>query len=93
MFDIIDERDDILDAVDIDNRDDANKKSIDDWEDTFDVVEDNGDNLDTNKMTPSDGIGFFWHFNPDLPFFFSVAAIFGGVDEFFFVMVLSTNDS
>ena len=59
----------------------------------FDAVEDDGDDLDINKTTPLDGFIFFQHFNPDLPFFFSVAVIFGGVDVFFFVMVLSTNDS
>jgi hypothetical protein len=57
------------------------------------VVEDDGDDLDTNKMLPLDRFVFFWHFDPGLPFFFSVAVIFGGVDVFFFVMVLSTNDS
>jgi hypothetical protein len=60
----------------------------------FDVVEDDGDDSDTNKTMPLGGFGFFFrHFDPDLPFFFSVAVIFGGVDVFFFVMVLSTNDS
>ncbi len=57
------------------------------------MVKDDGDDLDTNKTMPSDRFGFFWHFDPDLPFFFSGAVIFGGVDVFFFVMVLSTNDS
>jgi hypothetical protein len=57
-------------------------------------VEDDGGDLDTNKMMPLDGFGFFFrHFDPELPFFFSVAVIFGGVDVFFFDMVLSTNDS
>ncbi len=92
MFDVINKRDDILDAVNNNNGDDANKKSINNWEDTFDAVEDNRDNLDTNKMMPLDKFGFFQHFDPDLPFFL-VAVIFGGVDVFFFVMVLSTNDS
>ncbi len=38
MFDVVDKRDDVLDAADNDNRDDANKKSIDDQKDTFDAV-------------------------------------------------------
>ncbi len=92
MFNVVDKRDDVLDAADNDDGDDADKKSINNQEDTFDAVEEDGDNSDTNKTTPSDGF-FFWHFDPDLPFFFSVAVIFGGVDVFFFVMVLSMNDS
>jgi hypothetical protein len=59
MFDVINKRDDVLDAADNDNQDDANKKSIDNQEDTFDAVEDDGDNSNTNKMTPLDGFGFF----------------------------------
>ncbi len=93
MFDVVKKRDDVLNAADYDNGDDGNKKSINNWEDTFDAVEDDGDDLDTNKTTPLDGFVFFWHFVPDLPFFFSIAVIFGGVDLFFFVMVLSANDS
>ncbi len=93
MFNVIDKRDDILDAADNDDGNDADKKSIDDQEDTFNAVEDDGDDLDTNKTTPLDGFSFFWHFDPDLLFFFSVAVIFGGVDVCFFVMVISTNDS
>ena len=94
MFDVINKRDDVLDAADNDNQDDANKKSIDNQEDTFDAVEDDREDLDTNKTTPLDRFGFFLrHFNPDLPFFFPVAVIFSRVDVFFFIMVLSTNDS
>jgi hypothetical protein len=47
----------------------------------------------TQRCLWTDLVFFFRHFDPDLPFFFSVAVIFGGVDVFFFVMVLSTNDS
>jgi len=61
MFDIDDERDDVLDAADNDNRDDANKKSIEDQKDTFNAVEDNREDSDTNKMTPSDGFVFFFN--------------------------------
>ncbi len=93
MLDVVYKRDDVLDTADNNNRDDTNKKSINNWEDRFNAVEDDRDDSDTNKMTPSDGFGFFWHFNPDLLFFFLVAVIFGGVDVFFFVMVLSTSDS
>jgi hypothetical protein len=70
MFNVVNERDDVLDAADNNDGDDANKKSIGNQEDTFNVVEDNRDYSDTNKTTPSDGFGFFLHFDPDLPFFF-----------------------
>jgi hypothetical protein len=93
MFNVINKRDDVLDAADNNNRDDAGKKSINNHEDMFDAVEDDGDDLDTNKRCLWTDLGFFRHFDPDLPFFFSVTVIFGGVDVFFFVMVLSTNDS
>ncbi len=59
MFDVINKRDDILDTADNDDGDDANKKSINNQEDTFDAVKDIGDDLDTNKMTPLDGFIFF----------------------------------
>jgi hypothetical protein len=94
MFDVANKRDDILATADNNNGDEANKKSTKNQEDSFDAVEDNRDNSDTNKTTPLDGFDFFFrHFNPDLPFIFSVAVIFCGVDVFFFVMVSSTNDS
>jgi hypothetical protein len=60
MFNVVNKRDDVLDAADNDNRDDTNKKSIDNCEDTFDAAEDNGDDLDTNKTTPLDGFSFFF---------------------------------
>ncbi len=60
MFDIVDNRDDVLDATDNNDRDDvANKRSVDDQEDTVDVVEDNGDDSETNKTLSSDGFHFF----------------------------------
>jgi hypothetical protein len=59
MFDVVNKRDDVLDAADNNDGDDANKNSIDDQEDTFDVVEDDGDDLDTNKMLPLDRFVFF----------------------------------
>ncbi len=93
MFDVVNKRDDVLDAADNNDRDDANKKFIDNQEDMFNAVEDNGDNSDTKKQCLWMDSVFFRHFNPDLPIFFSVAVIFGGVDVFFFAMVLSTNDS
>jgi hypothetical protein len=88
MFDVVDKSNDVLDAADNNDGDDTNKKSINDQEDTFDAVENDGDDLDNNKTTTLDGFVFlFRHFDPDIPFFFSVAVIFGGVDVFFFIMV------
>jgi hypothetical protein len=60
MFDVVNKKDEVLDAADNNNGDDANKKSIDNQEDTYNAVEDDRDDLDTNKTTPSDGLGFFF---------------------------------
>jgi hypothetical protein len=59
----------------------------------FDVVEDDGGNSDTNKTTPLDGFVFFDTLTLTYRYFFSVPVIFCGVDVFFFIMVLSMNDS
>jgi hypothetical protein len=59
MFDIIDDRDDVFDATDNDIGDDAaSKKSVDNQKDTVDAVEDNGDDLETNKTLPLVGFLF-----------------------------------
>ena len=50
MFDVVNKRDDVLDAADNDNGDDADKKSINNEEDTFDAVEDDRDDSETNIM-------------------------------------------
>ena len=94
MFDVVDDRDDIFDTTDNEDGDDAaDKKSVDDQENTVKAVEDNRDDSETNKMLPLDGFCFFVGlFDPDLPFFFSVADIFCGVDRLFFVMVSAMND-
>ncbi len=68
------------------------KKSISNWDDTFEAVEDDGDDSDTNEATPFDGFGFFLDFVIDLPFCLSIAIIFFGVDVFVFVMVYSMRD-
>ncbi len=80
MFNVIDKRDVVLDAADNDNRDDADKKSIDDWEDTFDVVEYDWDDSDTNKTMPSDRFSFFLTLWPWLtvPFFSRSPLWWGG---------------
>jgi hypothetical protein len=78
MFDIVNNRHNIFNATDNNNRDDAaDKKSVNNQEDTVDAMEDNGDNSETNETLPLDGFHFFVGlFDPDLPFFFSVADIF-----------------
>ncbi len=94
MFDVDDNRDAIFDTTDNKDGDDAaNKRSNDDQEDTVDAVKDNGDDSETKKMLPLDRFRFFVGlFDPELPFFFSVADIFCGVDWLFFVIVSSMND-
>jgi hypothetical protein len=94
IFNILDNRDDIFDATDNNSGDDAaNKKSVDNQEDTIDTLEDNGDASETNKTLPFDGSRFFVGlFDPDLPFFFTIADIFCGVDWLFFIMVSAMND-
>jgi hypothetical protein len=94
MFNIVDDRDDIFDTTDNNDGDDAaNKNSLDNQKDTVNAVEDNGDDSETNKMLSLDGFCFFVGlFDPDLPFFFSIADIFCGVDWLIFVMVSSMND-
>jgi hypothetical protein len=81
-----------LDAADIDDGDDVDKKFVDKWEDTFNAIEDDGDNLDTNKIAPTDGFGILQRFNADLPFLFFVILIFCGVDVLLFIMVMSMSD-
>ncbi len=92
IFDVDDKRDDVLEAADIDNKDNAKKKSINDRDDTFKAMEDDGDDFDTNEATPFDGFDFFQDFVIDLPFCLTFAIIFFGVDVFVFVMIYSMRD-
>jgi hypothetical protein len=80
MFDVVDDRDDVFVATDNDDGNDAaNKKSVDNQENTIDAVEDNGDDLETKETLPLDRFRFFVGlFSPDSPFFFSIADIFFG---------------
>ncbi len=64
MFDVVDKRDDVLDAADNNKDNDANKKSINDEKNTFNAVENDRDDSDTNKMMPLDGFGFFLTLRP-----------------------------
>jgi hypothetical protein len=79
MFDVINDRDDIFEATDNNDGDDAaDKNSVDNQENTVDALEDNRDDLETNKMLPLDKFCFFVGlFDPDLPFFFSI--LWGGL--------------
>jgi hypothetical protein len=67
MFDAVDNRDDVFNTTDNNNRGDAaNRKSINDHEDTVDAVEDNRHDSETNKTLPSNRFCFFVGlFNPD----------------------------
>jgi hypothetical protein len=60
MFDMVDNKDDIFNTADNDNGDDADKKSINNQEDTVDAVEDNGDDSNTVKKTTSEIDRFFF---------------------------------
>jgi hypothetical protein len=55
-------------------------------------MEDDGDNLDTNKIAPTDGFGILQRFDADLLFLFFVVLIFCGVDVLSLIMVMSTSD-
>jgi hypothetical protein len=92
IFDVNNKRDDVLEAADIDDGDDAKKKSINNWDNTFEAMEVDGDDSDTNEATPFNKFDFFQDFVIDLPFCLSVAIIFFGVDVFVFVMVYSIRD-
>ncbi len=94
MFNVVNSKDDIFITTDNNDRDDAaDKKSVDNQQDTVDAVEDNGDDSETNNTLPLDGFRYFVGlFDPDLPFFFSISDIFCGVDWLFFIVVSSMND-
>jgi hypothetical protein len=92
VFDVDNKRDDVLEAADIDDGEDAKKKSINNRDDTFEAMVDDGDNSDTNEATPFDEFNFFQDFVIDLPFCLSIAIIFFDVDVFVFVMVYSMGD-
>jgi hypothetical protein len=81
-----------LDAADINNGDNVNKKFVNKREDTFYAMEDNGDDSDTIKIAPTDGFGILQCFDADLPFLFFVILIFCGVDVLSFIMIMSTSD-
>ncbi len=91
-FVVNDKRDDVLDPADNEDGDDVDKKFIDEREDTFDAMEDNGDDLDNNKIAPTDRFGILQHFDTDLPFLFFVVLIFYGGDVLSFIMVMSMSD-
>jgi hypothetical protein len=68
------------------------KKSINNRDNKFEAMEDDGDDSDTNEATPFNGFDFFLDFVIDLPFCLSIAIIFFGVDVFVFIMVYSMRD-
>jgi hypothetical protein len=94
MFDVVDRRDNVFNATDNNNGDDlANKKSVNNQENTVNAVEDNeDDSKPTESFLWTDSIFFVGLFNPHLPFFYSVADIICGVDWLFFVMVSTMID-
>ncbi len=92
IFDVDDKRDDVVEGADIDDGDDAKKKSINDRDDRFEAMEDDGDDSDTNKATPFDGFDLYQDFVIDLPFCLSIPIILFGVGVIVFVMVYSMRD-
>jgi hypothetical protein len=58
----------------------------------FDVMGDNRDDSDTNKIAPTDGFGILQRFDANLPFLFFIVLIFCGVDVLSLIMVMSTSD-
>jgi hypothetical protein len=78
-FDVNDERDNVLDAANNNDGGNVNKKFVNKREDTFDAMEDDGDNSYNNEIAPTDGFGFLQHFDTDLPFlFFCTHLLWGG---------------
>ena len=71
MFEVVDNTDNDFDTADNDDGDDAEKRSVDDREDTIKGVENNGDESTTNEEpTTADTARFFFRdFNADLPTF------------------------
>ncbi len=71
MFEVINDTDDNFDIADNEDGNDAKKKSVNDWEDTVEGVENNGDDSTTNEeLTTADTVRFFFGvFNADLPTF------------------------
>ena len=71
MFEVVDDTDNNFDTADNDDGNDAKKRSVDDQEDTVKGVENNGDDLTTNKepTTADTALFFLGDFNADLPTF------------------------
>jgi hypothetical protein len=71
MFEVVNDIDNDFDIADNDDGDDAEKKSVNDREDTVEGVENNGNDLTTNEeQTTADTVClFFGVFNTDLPTF------------------------
>ncbi len=70
MFEVVDDTDDDFDTADNDDGDNAEKRSVDNQEDTVEGVENNGDDLTTHEPMTADTVHFFFgDFNADLPMF------------------------
>ncbi len=71
MFDMVDDKDDVFNTADNNDGDDADKKSVNNQEDTVDAVEDNGNDSNTIEKTTSDIVRFFFESStmPYHPFF------------------------
>ncbi len=62
MFEVVNDTDNDFDTADNDDGDDAEKRSVDDREDTVEGVENNGDDSTTNEPTTADTVFFLRSF-------------------------------
>ncbi len=70
MFEVIDDTEDNFDTADNDDGNNAEKRSVNNREDTVEGVENNGDDSTTNEPTTADTVHFFFGvFDADLPTF------------------------
>ncbi len=60
MFEVVDDTDNDYDTADNNDGDDAEKRSVDNQEDTVEGVENNGDDSTTNEPTTADTVRFFF---------------------------------
>ncbi len=61
MFKVVDDTDDDFGTADNDDGNNAEKRSVEDQEDTIEGVENNGDDSTTNEPMTADTV-FFWSF-------------------------------
>ncbi len=63
MFEVVNDTDNDFDTADNNDGNDAEKRSVNNREDTVEGVENNGDDLTTNEPTTADTVFFFSEFS------------------------------